>query len=173
MKYYIILLFIHFNTFSQKFPDFQLVDLKGDTLNSNDLKGRKIYVNVWDVNCGACIIETPILNDSQEFPELKDIIFLTFTPANRRKAQVFVKKYNFNLRVFPDADELLKILKVHSYPTHFYIDENGNFKEFDFRISATYKKADYGGKRPSKEVLYKLGYEQNKYILKNELLKFQ
>lgn len=172
MKIFKILLFslLFHNLYAQSLPEFKLIDLNGNLLSKEDLKGKNVYINIFESWCGACITEVPILNETQK--NLKDVMFVALTPANHKKAQNFQKKYGFNMQVFPNADVFCKQLNIKHYPTHFFIDKNGKLSEIKFSISVTWKRKDYENEKPPKAVFEQLIFEQNKTKLEDELRLF-
>ncbi len=163
-----LLLILSFNSlYSQSLPDFNIVDLKGNVLTKEDLKGKNVYINIFESWCSSCIVEIPIINETQH--NLNEILFIALTPAKRKKAKHFQEKYGFNLQVFPEADEICKQLKVSHYPAHFFIDKKGNLKEIKFNISVTWKNSDYKNGKPPKTIFDSLLFEQNRLKLENEL----
>jgi peroxiredoxin len=169
MKYLLSFIFFFnlYNTYSQNLPDFNLKDLNGNVLTKDDLKGKNVYINVFESWCGSCITEIPILNETQA--NLKDVVFIAITPASRKKAEHFQRKHGFNFSILPEADELCKQLNVKKFPTHFVVDKNGDFKEIDFNVSVQWLRKDYKNGKPPKKIFDQLVFEQNKSKLENEI----
>src|SRR6185437_13703603 len=50
----------------QTLPDFDLMDMHGNKINSNDLIGQPLVINFWFATCIPCIEEMPALNELKE-----------------------------------------------------------------------------------------------------------
>jgi thiol-disulfide isomerase/thioredoxin len=46
-------------------PDFELLDLSGQSVRLNDLRGRPVLLNFWATWCGPCLREIPMLKELQ------------------------------------------------------------------------------------------------------------
>lgn len=58
-------------------PDFELTDLKGNTVRLSDFKGSNLYISVWATWCVPCKSELPYLNLLSKEYKGKNIQFLT------------------------------------------------------------------------------------------------
>ena len=164
-----ILLFCFGVCQSQTLPAFKLISLDGQSLTNEDLKGKNVYINVFESWCSSCAVETPILNQTKQ--NLNDIVCIAITPAKFKKAEKFQKKYGFDFKIYPDVGELCKKLGVSAYPTHFFVDKDGNLKVIKFTLSVTWITKDYKNGKPSKDEFNKMLFEQNKNKLEDELKK--
>ena len=164
-----ILLFCFGVCQSQTLPAFKLISLDGQSLTNEDLRGKNVYINVFESWCSSCAIETPILNRTKQ--NLNDIVFIAITPAKHKKAEKFQKKYGFDFKIYPEADELCKKLGVSAYPTHFFVGKDGSLRKIKFTLSVTWITKDYKNGKPPKDEFNKMLFEQNKDKLEEELKK--
>jgi thiol-disulfide isomerase/thioredoxin len=130
------LIFCTITSSAQKLPDFELVDMNGDTLTSESLKGKHVYINVWETTCQPCLAEIPILNYA--VGKTEDIILLSVTADKRSKVGRTLEKRPLNLRAIPDADHLVEALGASRYPSHYFVDTAGNIREFDFPLGISF-----------------------------------
>lgn len=130
-KFLFSLIFIQISIFiySQKLLDFEIKSINGTIIHSDSLKGRLVYINVFETYCIPCIKEFPTLNKlSQEHP---DFIFLAITPAKRDKIESFTKKYQIEFEVLPESKIICDSLAVKMFPSHFILDKEGGIRQYN------------------------------------------
>jgi cytochrome c biogenesis protein CcmG, thiol:disulfide interchange protein DsbE len=123
------------NLSAQRLPDFKLVSVTGDTITSELLRGKNVYINIWETYCAPCINEIPVLNKLKE--KYTSTIFLAITPATKSKTLKFIKKYSFSFPVLYNAKDLVTKLIKGGYPTHVFVDSSGNLTSFSGGLSIT------------------------------------
>ncbi len=115
--------FLFSNINAQKISDFKFVTITGDTLSTEYLKGKIVYINVFQTYCGPCIAEIPALNRLKE--QHKNILFIALTSATKGKALRFQKKYQFKFPVISDAKDFAKRMNIRLVPAHLFVDREG------------------------------------------------
>jgi thiol-disulfide isomerase/thioredoxin len=107
--------------------EFTLETIDGNFLNSKDLEGKTVFVNLWATWCPPCIAELPdIENLYKELKDEQNIEFVMLNlDQNRDKALKFISRKNLNLPVYFKASALPSELMVRSIPTTFVIDPFG------------------------------------------------
>lgn len=113
-------------------PTFNLVDVKGDSYNLADYKGKKVYVKFWASWCSICLAGLEELNtlagEEQDFVVLS-IVSPNFN--NEKDSDAFIKWFNgventSNIKVLLDEDgAIAKQYNVRAYPTSAYIGSDG------------------------------------------------
>ena len=113
-------------------PTFELVDVKGDTYNLADYKGKKVYVKFWASWCSICLAGLEELNtlagEEQDFVVLS-IVSPDFN--NEKNSDAFIKWFNgventSNIKVLLDeGGTIAKQYNVRGYPTPSYISSDG------------------------------------------------
>ncbi|MTH51843.1 redoxin domain-containing protein [Bacillus mangrovi] len=116
-----------------KAPDFTLPLLDGTTASLSGYEGKKVIVNFWATWCGPCRKEIPELKKIAEKYE-GDLVILavnyTVSEANESTVQNFVKSNAMDFPVLLDREtDVLSDYKVFSYPTSYFLDENGVIKK--------------------------------------------
>ncbi len=115
------------NTF---LPQFTLVDINGNGITSDNLRGKTVVINFWFKNCLPCIKEIPVLNKLvQEYKGRKDIVFIAVNSKDSKEdINEFLKKTPFEYNMVASGistDLLTSQLKIETYPTHIVVDKTG------------------------------------------------
>ncbi len=156
----------------KKLTDFKLVDMNGDTLTSDSLKGKYVYINVWETTCQPCLAEIPILNYA--IGKTEDIILLSVTADKRAKVASTLEKHPLNFRIITDAENIVQALETERYPSHYFIDTSGSIEKFDFPLGITFgafkTKREAKKARPKKKEWNSIMVEENKEIFYQKLL---
>ena len=113
-------------------PTFELTDIKGDTYNLADYKGKKVYVKFWASWCSICLAGLEELNTLAG--EEQDFIVLSIVSPNfnnEKNSDAFIKWFKgventANIKVLLDEDgSIAKQYNVRAYPTSAYIGSDG------------------------------------------------
>lgn len=108
----------------QKLPAFQLKDINGNLVNSRNLLGKPLVINLWFTTCGPCVEEMPDLNRLQNEYKDSGVVFIAITFDTKISVKFFLKKHHFNFRIIPEA----KLYCDHItglYPVTFFVDRKG------------------------------------------------
>ena len=112
-------------------PAFEIEDINGNIISSEDTKGKVVVLNFWFTSCKPCILEIPELNEVyEEFRENKDVVFASITFNELDNVNSFLKKYPLRYPVVADAKEICDLFQIVGYPTNIIIDRNGDY--FDY-----------------------------------------
>lgn len=113
-------------------PSFALLDLDGNKISTNDLKGKVVVVDFWATWCGPCIASFPamqkMVNKYKDSAEVKFVFINSWENGDDRnkKAADFIKTNKYNFDVLLDSDNaVIESFKVEGIPTKFVIDKNG------------------------------------------------
>ncbi len=114
-----------FNMKGTKFPDFSLTTLDGETISSENTKGKIVLFNFWFTTCKPCIIEMPELNEMVKELESEDVVFVAPSLSTTAEIEKFLKRFAFDYQIVPDVKDFIYGYDIHSFPTHFVIDQEG------------------------------------------------
>ncbi|MEM6736226.1 MAG: TlpA disulfide reductase family protein [Bacteroidota bacterium] len=149
---------------NQKLPAFELVDLFGQKLNTAELLGKNIHINIWSTTCKPCIEEFPELNELKKNYENQDYVFVGMTPESDKKINKLLAKNPLHYRIIPNAQKYLDELGIKAFPVNFFVDKHGVIKKVIH--GANYKIETIDGKRKMIPNNYE-GYEKALIDLKS------
>ncbi|MEL6558738.1 MAG: redoxin domain-containing protein [Bacteroidota bacterium] len=110
---------------NQTLPTFQLTDIDGKSISSDDLKGKYVHINFWSVTCKPCIEEFPELDEIKEKYGNEEVIYLAIAPEDQKLVEKIIKKRPLNYTVISDADALFEQLGIEGYPKNLFINKEG------------------------------------------------
>ncbi len=99
-----------------------------------------IFINIWNIGCGPCIKEMPILDSLSLNINRKDIGYVFLTENSKDLITSFLKRKKIiteNFVFINDANDYIssvlneKGIKNKAYPIQLIIDKNGTIIHFD------------------------------------------
>jgi len=109
--------------------EFSAKTIDGEQLNSADLKGKVLVINLWFMACPPCLSEMKGLNEIVEKHEDNDqIAFVYFTRDSEADlTRDFFPNHDFKFEIVADADDFIMGDFAHrwGFPTTFVVDKYG------------------------------------------------
>ncbi|URN94352.1 MAG: TlpA family protein disulfide reductase [Candidatus Pristimantibacillus lignocellulolyticus] len=114
----------------QSAPNFQLMDLHGNSVNLADYRGQKVIINFWTTWCRVCKAEMPHVEKLYEHYKNENVAILSVNVTSQESNAGDVEQYvEERLLSFPiimdEIGSVSKQYKVAAYPTTFILDEAG------------------------------------------------
>lgn len=106
-------------------PLFERIDLAGNEVNLENLRGKVVVLSFWYVNCPSCSNEMPELNRLKQGYEDDEVVFLAPSRDIGKDVKGFLKQQRFDFNVLPDARSLARRYGVMVFPMYFVIDRQG------------------------------------------------
>lgn len=131
------ILALSINAFSQpEQPEFITVSMDGAKVDTRELRGKVVVLNLWFINCPNCLAEIKQLNQLvDEYKANPDVVFLAPAASPRNELVKFLAKNPFKYQVLPDA--AIIILSQFGtpdkngdinlpFPMHYVLDREGH-----------------------------------------------
>lgn len=104
------------------FPEFKVMDDKGNEWSLKDFAGKKVVINFWYTGCKPCRKEMPELGGwVSKHP---DVLFVAITYESAEAIEKIVAENGFHFHQLVDADDLVETIGVGSYPLTLVLDES-------------------------------------------------
>jgi thiol-disulfide isomerase/thioredoxin len=112
---------------------FNLQNIAGGFMTSDDLKGKVTVVDVWATWCQCCLEETPLLNRLYDSFESKNVAIVGIAVESpRRDIESRVRQLGIKYPILiGDAQTLQAFGDVEAFPTTFVITKEGKvYKQY-------------------------------------------
>jgi thiol-disulfide isomerase/thioredoxin len=107
-------------------PSFTVKDVKGNTIDLQSLKGKKVFVNLWATWCPPCRREMPSIQKLSASVDQSKVAFVMLSlDDDFEKAKSYVMENNLMLPIYYPAEQLPELFNVQGIPATFIFDENG------------------------------------------------
>ena len=70
----------------------QLIDLNGNLINWDEVRGKPIFINFWATWCGPCLLEMPSISKLYEEFQQEEIVFILANTENRQAVIEYEQK---------------------------------------------------------------------------------
>ena len=101
-----------------------LKNLDGSVLNSNDLRGKTLFVNYWATWCGQCLNEMPSIEAAYNQTDHDKVVFLLITDDSPEKVKNFLVNHPYPMK-FVCLDQRLQEIGINTLPTTYIYDDEG------------------------------------------------
>jgi len=107
-------------------PAFKILKADGSTFNLQDLKGKKVFLNVWATWCPPCKAELPSIEKLYQKTDKENTVFLMLSlDESFETAKKFAAAGKINLPVYAPGETLPEMFNTGSIPATFIFNEEG------------------------------------------------
>jgi thiol-disulfide isomerase/thioredoxin len=120
---------------------FSCMDIDGNKINVDELKGKIVVLNFWFIGCGPCRKEIPELNTmAQAYANDPDVVFIAVALDQKMDIRDFIRTTPLAYHIVDDGLYYAHRYGVHLYPTNAVIDKAGNvrFSDMSYAINTAY-----------------------------------
>lgn len=107
------------------FPDFNWIDISGNSYSLSSLKGKVVVLNFWHTSCIPCIAEMPLLNELVKQYDGKEVLFIASTLNDEAYTKKFLQKTKFDYRQVAGIDPKTVFDPFPGWPVHIVLDKKG------------------------------------------------
>ncbi len=138
---------------NQTMPNFELLNLKGEKVSLESLKGKTLVLDFWATWCGPCIRSFPAMKAAQEmYANDNNVKFLFINTWERDKnykenVASFISKNNYPFEVVYDDQKdpnngkiLAEKLGITGIPAKFIVDKDGIIR---YKLTGSSSEIDY------------------------------
>ena len=120
----------HAKLIGKELPSLKLAVMGGADLNTSDLKGKIVVLEVWASWCVPCVQVLPILQDVTRRYKDKDVVLITINQSEEPEVvQAFLKKRGLDVKVALDPDgRLAAALGLTGIPFTAVIGRDGKIQ---------------------------------------------
>jgi len=110
----------------KKMPYLSLQTISGEKIETKNLQGKVIVINLWFTTCHPCIAELPALNKLVKEYKDKNVVFLGLaTDTKEMLDSDFFPNYKFDFIIIPNASSIVEKIGHTGFPTTYIIDKKG------------------------------------------------
>ena len=117
-------------------PDFQLINLDGQSVSLGDFRGKPVLINFWASWCPPCRFEMPFIQEIYEDKEWSDkglVILAINMGESPSTAKNFMQRYSLSFPVLLDISQDVSLqYNVPPIPKTFLIDKDGIIQGIKF-----------------------------------------
>lgn len=107
-------------------PSFKLQAADGSIIDLADLKGKKVFVNLWATWCPPCRAEIPSIEKLYKKTDKEKVAFVMLSlDDNFNSAKHFAKSKHMQLPLYYPAGNLPSLFNINGIPATFIFNEKG------------------------------------------------
>ena len=99
-----------------------------ETISTDDLKGKVVFINFWATWCPPCLAEMPSIVELQNSLKNNDkiAVMIVDVDANSEKSNNLLQKKNWSLNNYSTLNQIPKAWFQGTLPTTIVLDKEGN-----------------------------------------------
>ncbi|MFW5965965.1 MAG: peroxiredoxin family protein [Persicimonas sp.] len=123
----------------EKAPDFELVDLDGQTRSLDDYRGSQTVVVLWAPWCAVCGQESSNVSRLHDwFGDRVDVVSIALDYESRGDVETFVENNDVDYPVLLGDHATREAFNVSSYPTKYVLSDDGRIERASVGYTTTF-----------------------------------
>ncbi len=119
-------------------PEFNLVDLNGDTVRLSDLRGKTVLIDFWYVACAPCLMAMPTLDTLSRMYRDSNVIVIGVNVRDDVKTiRDLITRKGFTYPLLVDGADVARTYRVFAYPTFYIVAGDGTISHHSIGFSET------------------------------------
>ncbi|HEY8661886.1 MAG TPA: TlpA disulfide reductase family protein [Hanamia sp.] len=111
---------------AKSLPSFKVMGMDGNSMNLADLKGKKVFVNLWATWCPPCKKEIPSIESLYSKVDKQKTVFVMLSlDDNFDVAKQYVTNNKIQVPVYYPTEKLPAIFNTDGIPVTFIFNEKG------------------------------------------------
>lgn len=112
-------------------PDFELVDLDGNTVRLSDFEGQGVFLNFWGTWCPPCKKEMPAMNRQYQVYKDQGVHVLSVNIAQSQfEVENFANNYDLTFPIVIDKSKsVMQAYNINPLPTTVLISPEGKVEK--------------------------------------------
>ena len=116
-------------------PNFAALTMDNTKIDTANLRGKVVVLNLWFINCPNCREEIKLLNQIvDQYKGNKDVVFIGLAASRKADLEKFLTKNPFKYQIVPDAQMIIfskfgtpdKNGEINiPFPVHYVLDRSG------------------------------------------------
>ncbi len=107
-------------------PAFKIVTADGSIINMEEMKGKKVFLNLWATWCPPCKAELPSIEKLYQKVDKANTVFVMLSlDKSFETAKKFAAAGKINLPVYAPGETLPEMFNTGSIPATFIFNEEG------------------------------------------------
>jgi peroxiredoxin len=102
----------------------KLIDLDGNDISLESLKGKTVFLNYWATWCRPCLAEMPDINKAAQVLSKENFVFLAASDESLDKIKKFAGKYDYSFQFIQSKTSVFD-LDIMALPTTMVISKKG------------------------------------------------
>jgi thiol-disulfide isomerase/thioredoxin len=106
-------------------PSINIKKWLGQSLSSEELKGKVILLDFWNIYCVPCIKSFPKLQKIHDTYKEKGLAVIACAGGDNEKTKEFLDKHGYNFPAGMASNQMFLDYAIRVNPTYFLIDRDG------------------------------------------------
>ena len=97
----------------------------GPALMDDDLKGKVVLLDFWNIQCAPCIASLPKLQEIHDTYKDRGLVVITCAGGDNKKTKEFLDKHGYHFPAGMSSHQMFLDYAVRGNPSYFMIDRGG------------------------------------------------